>query len=272
MGAWTRRRPCACAPPGRPRLGRARGRRAPPARRTTLTDEEHLGLIALAVQEMGDRGTHRRRRRLQRHAPRGPPDRARHRAGADAVLSVTPYYNKPNRRGILAPLRRGRARRPTSRSLLYNIPSRTAVNMPPDLLAELAPDRATSTASSRPTTTTCSRSTASTSTPATTTILARVLDIGGAGGISSPATSSAARCGGWSTSPSAAREIDASLQDVYEAMFVTASPAPVQGRAEPARPSTSAALRLPLVEATSRARRPCAPLLERHGLLEPARA
>ena len=55
------------------------------------------------------------------------------------MLSVTPYYNSPNRRGIVAPLRGGRARgeRRAGRSL-YNIPGRTALNMAPDLLAELA--------------------------------------------------------------------------------------------------------------------------------------
>ena len=59
-------------------------------------------------------------------------------AGAQAVLSVTPYYNKPNRRGLIAhfsEVARAASGRPV---ILYNIPSRTALNMPPDLLAELA--------------------------------------------------------------------------------------------------------------------------------------
>ena len=46
----------------------------------TLTDEEHLRLIELAVQERPRRHDGRRRHRLQRHAPRGPHDRARDRA------------------------------------------------------------------------------------------------------------------------------------------------------------------------------------------------
>ena len=54
--------------------------------------------------------------------------------------------------------------------------------MPNDLLAELAQIDGIE-ASSRPTTTTSRPSTASSSTPATTRILARVLDLGGAGGI-----------------------------------------------------------------------------------------
>ncbi len=56
--------------------------------------------------------------------------------GADAVLVVTPYYNKPPAEGI---------RRHVAAIaevgvpvVLYNIPGRTAVNMPPELIAELA--------------------------------------------------------------------------------------------------------------------------------------
>jgi 4-hydroxy-tetrahydrodipicolinate synthase len=58
-------------------------------------------------------------------------------AGADAVLAVTPYYNKPNRAGILAHYR-AVAKAAGVPVLLYNIPSRVVVNLPADLLAELA--------------------------------------------------------------------------------------------------------------------------------------
>ena len=56
----------------------------------------------------------------------------------DAVLSVTPYYNKPNRRGIIAHFKEVARAAGDTPVILYNIPGRTAVNMPPDLLAELA--------------------------------------------------------------------------------------------------------------------------------------
>ena len=53
------------------------------------------------------------------------------------MLSVNPYYNRPSRRGVLAHYREvsRAADRPI---LLYNIPQRTASDMPNDLLAELA--------------------------------------------------------------------------------------------------------------------------------------
>src|SRR5262249_59743781 len=57
--------------------------------------------------------------------------------GADAMLSVTPYYNKPSRLGLKRHYEAVAAAtdKPT---LLYHIPPPTATNMPPDLLAELA--------------------------------------------------------------------------------------------------------------------------------------
>jgi 4-hydroxy-tetrahydrodipicolinate synthase len=57
--------------------------------------------------------------------------------GADAVLAVTPYYNKPNFRGIKAHYE-AVARAAGIPVVLYNIPSRVVVNLPADQLAELA--------------------------------------------------------------------------------------------------------------------------------------
>jgi 4-hydroxy-tetrahydrodipicolinate synthase len=57
--------------------------------------------------------------------------------GVDAALVVTPYYNRPNRAGLLAHYRAvaGATDLPI---VLYNIPQRTGTDMPNDLLAELA--------------------------------------------------------------------------------------------------------------------------------------
>ncbi|CAB4870879.1 unannotated protein [freshwater metagenome] len=103
----------------------------------TLTDDEHLSLIGLAVREkpagtsiiagVGSNDTRHAVQLTQRACE----------LGADALLSVTPYYNRPNRRGIVAHYREisRAADRPI---ILYNIPQRTGTDIPNDLLAELA--------------------------------------------------------------------------------------------------------------------------------------
>jgi 4-hydroxy-tetrahydrodipicolinate synthase len=58
-------------------------------------------------------------------------------AGADAVLAVTPYYNKPNFAGIKAHYE-AVAKAAGVPVLLYNIPSRAVINISPAQLAELA--------------------------------------------------------------------------------------------------------------------------------------
>ena len=81
----------------------------------TLTDEEHLRRHrARGRSELGDgatvvAGTGSNDTRHAVHLTERATE-----LGADAILSVTPYYNKPNRRGIVAPLSR-RSRRRTDK-------------------------------------------------------------------------------------------------------------------------------------------------------------
>jgi 4-hydroxy-tetrahydrodipicolinate synthase len=58
-------------------------------------------------------------------------------AGADAALLITPYYNKPNDRGMLAHFKKI-ANEVDIPIILYNVPSRTGVNLKPEVVAELA--------------------------------------------------------------------------------------------------------------------------------------
>src|SRR3984893_13725642 len=104
---------------------------------STLSEEEQLGLIGLAVAErpagktiIAGTGTNDTRQAVHL------TERASE-LGVDAVLSVTPYYNRPSRLGLRRHYEAVAAAtdKPT---LLYNIPARTGTNMPPDLLAELA--------------------------------------------------------------------------------------------------------------------------------------
>jgi 4-hydroxy-tetrahydrodipicolinate synthase len=103
----------------------------------TLDDDEKLSLLRAVRDELGADillicGTGSNDTRHSEHLSAAAAD-----AGADAVLAVTPYYNKPNRAGIIAHFE-AVARAAGVPVVLYNIPSRVVVNMPPDLLAELA--------------------------------------------------------------------------------------------------------------------------------------
>jgi 4-hydroxy-tetrahydrodipicolinate synthase len=103
----------------------------------TLDDEEKLSLLRAVRDELGPDvllicGTGSNDTRHSERLSAAAAD-----AGADAVLAVTPYYNKPNRAGIIAHYR-AIARAAGVPVILYNIPSRVVVNVPPDLLAELA--------------------------------------------------------------------------------------------------------------------------------------
>ena len=103
---------------------------------STLTDPERLRLIELAVDEVGDRASIVAGTGSNDTAHSVHMSREAARLGADAVLIVTPYYNRPPRAGII-----GHFRAVATAGLpivAYNIPGRTGINMPPDLLAELA--------------------------------------------------------------------------------------------------------------------------------------
>jgi 4-hydroxy-tetrahydrodipicolinate synthase len=103
----------------------------------TLTHEEHHRVVRLTVEAV--------RRRVPVIAGSGSnsTDEAisltRHakEAGADGALLITPYYNKPTQEGLYRHYK-AVAEAVDLPQILYNIPSRTGVNMLPATVARLA--------------------------------------------------------------------------------------------------------------------------------------
>jgi 4-hydroxy-tetrahydrodipicolinate synthase len=186
-------------------------------------------------------------------------------SGVDAVLSVTPYYNKPSRRGIIAHFTEVAKAAGSTPVVLYNIPGRTAVNMPPDLLAELAQIdgiEAVKQANSDELQLIDGLAVMA----GNDDIYARCLEIGGTGGICVASHLCGNEMRRMYDEPEARAEIDAALQEVYEAMFITASPAPVKAALKMQGHDTGP-LRLPLVECDEAERTAIHDVLVRHGLL-----
>jgi 4-hydroxy-tetrahydrodipicolinate synthase len=103
----------------------------------TLDDEEKLSLLRAIRDELGPEvllicGTGSNDTRHSERLSAAAAD-----SGADAVLAVTPYYSKPNFRGIKAHYE-AIATAAGIPVVLYNIPSRVVVNLGPEQLAELA--------------------------------------------------------------------------------------------------------------------------------------
>jgi 4-hydroxy-tetrahydrodipicolinate synthase len=231
----------------------------------TMTDEEHLGVVELIARELGDEctvvaGTGSNDTRHAVHLTERAVD-----LGVDAVLSVTPYYNKPNRRGMQAHFREVAKAAGDTPVILYNIPGRTATNMPPDLLAELAQIdgiEAVKQANSDELQLIDGLAVLA----GNDDIFAQCLDMGGAGGICVASHVAGPEMRRIYDEPAARAELDAGLREIYAAMFVTASPAPVKA-ALAMLGHDAGTLRLPLVECDDAERAHVRDALARHGLL-----
>jgi len=230
----------------------------------TLTDDEQIRLIELLVGELGEAGvmiagTGSNETRHAAHLT----ERAV-AAGADAVLSVTPYYNRPNRRGLhrhFEEVARAAGGVPV---ILYNIPSRTGLNMPPDLLAELAQIdgiEAVKQANSEELQLIDGLAVLA----GNDDILARTLDIGGDGGICVASHVVGDEMKRMFTEPEKRAQLDAELADVFATLFITASPTPVKAALNLLGHDVGG-LRLPMVEADESELAAIRAMLIRHGL------
>jgi 4-hydroxy-tetrahydrodipicolinate synthase len=233
----------------------------------TLSDEEHIAMIRLAVEEMrghativagvGSNDT--------RHAV-WLTERAT-QAGADALLSVNPYYNRPSRRGIIRHYQEV-VRATHLPILLYNIPQRTAADLSNELLAELAQlDNIIGVKQANPAN--LAKVDGLAIYAGNDDMLVDVLEMGEAGGILTASHLFGEEMRRMVDEPERRREIDAGLQDVYRDLGIA-----------PLACSLKAALgligipvggpRLPYVELDEAETTVIREMLERHGMLATA--
>jgi len=232
---------------------------------STLTDEEQLNLIGLAARErppgksiVAGTGTNDTRHAVHL------TERASE-LGADAMLSVTPYYNKPSRLGLKRHYE-AIAKATDKPIVLYNIPGRTATNIPPELLAELAQIDGVEGVK---------QANAAELQPVEGLELyagddgtfARTLDMGGAGGILVASHVVGNEMRRMVDEPERRAEIDSSLRDVFQTLFLTSSPTCTKAALNLLGHDVGG-LRLPLVEATEEEREAVRSMLLRHGLLD----
>lgn len=103
----------------------------------TLSDDERQELFEAAVEAVGDRGTVVAGTGTYSTAHSVHLTERAHGAGVDGFLVVTPYYNKPPQRGIVAHVEAIAAA--TDRPVVfYDIPSRVVVDAEPATIARLA--------------------------------------------------------------------------------------------------------------------------------------
>ena len=103
----------------------------------TLETEEHLAVVACCVKSVGGRIPVIAGTGSNSTAHAVALARQVQELGADAALSVVPYYNKPTQEGLYRHFR-AVAEAVSLPLILYNVPSRTVADMLPETVARLA--------------------------------------------------------------------------------------------------------------------------------------
>jgi 4-hydroxy-tetrahydrodipicolinate synthase len=237
----------------------------------TLADDEKLALLDAVRDEVSDRatvicGTGSNDTRHTVGLTRAAAER-----GADAVLVVTPYYNKPNRAGLRAHFEAASEAAGETPVILYNIPSRTVINLPPDFLAELAADLDNIVAVKQANDSELAPIEGLGLLAGNDGVFLRCLERGGVGGILVSSHLVGAEMRQIYESHLAgdgphATELDAKLRPIYEATMVTANPIPVKAALEMLG-VIEGHMRLPMVPASQPERATIRAALERQGLL-----
>jgi 4-hydroxy-tetrahydrodipicolinate synthase len=231
---------------------------------TTLDDEEHLGMIRLAVQEMrgrcaivagvGSNDTRHAVSLTERATALGP----------DALLSVNPYYNRPSRRGIVRHYEEV-VRATDLPILLYNIPQRTGADLPNDLLAELAQlENIFGVKQANPAN--LAKVDGLAIYAGNDDMLVDVLELGEAGGVLVASHLFGDEMRRMVDEPGRRREIDDGLQDVYRSLSVAPLACSVKAALNLVGLDVGAP-RLPYVELDEQETSSVREMLERHGML-----
>jgi len=103
----------------------------------TLSDDERIELFRVAVDEVGDRATVVAGTGTYSTAHSVHLTELARETGVDALLVVTPYYNKPPPRGIVEHFKAIAAVSDLP-IVVYNIPARVVLNLEPETIAQLA--------------------------------------------------------------------------------------------------------------------------------------
>jgi 4-hydroxy-tetrahydrodipicolinate synthase len=229
----------------------------------TLSDDEKVALWEIGVSESGEAPV---------IAGTGANDTAHTielteraaQVGVDAALVVTPYYNKPNRRGIVAHFR-AVAQATELPIVVYNIPARCVVDISNDLLRELA---------ELPTIAAVKQARYENLEPIEGLDLlagnddsfARVLDVGGTGGILVASHVVGREMRRMIDEPAARGEIHESLKPLFDALTVTTNPIPIKTALRILGYEVGG-FRLPMVDASPDEEAEIRVALERQGLL-----
>ena len=239
---------------------------------STLTDDEKIRVFELGMETLGGSATV--------VAGTGSNDTAHSvhltevaaKLGVDAVLVVTPYYNRPPPAGIIGHVRAiAEVGVPV---ILYNIPSRAVVNMPPELIAEMAGiPGVVAVKEANPEQVQEVLAIPGLTVYAGNDDLLLPVVLGGGAGVISVASHlvgrqmrgicEAARAGDGAS----ATVLDTALHGLYEGLFVTTSPILIKAALEILGVIPCGHLRLPLIEATTQERDVLTGLVEAQGLL-----
>ena len=213
----------------------------------TLSDDEQVSLVELAVSQAAGR--------LTIIAGAGSND-TRHAvhltervaaAGADAILSVTPYYNRPEQRGIHAHFE-AVASASDLPVILYNVPSRTGTDMSDELCREIGDRNETVVGIKQARSGVPNKIDGLDLYAGNDDSFAAALDNGAVGGILVASHIIGKQMRSMALEPENRSQLDAQMRSLYDALGVTTNPIPIKAALNilglPAGP-----MRLPLVEA-----------------------